>query len=1051
MSPAVTAAAEQRTQKQPAPMKKPNRRRKKRIPWLKRKPARSVPRVPQAVVNSIEGSGSESADIAQEVPRAPVRNLRRLSEAAKAAEPDAAREEPPARRLRTKEPAQTPTTSAEAPRAATETAATHLRSIPGHKGMVLPPKKSRRGVRLIGMEIPEQNEAAPVVEQLGRTTSDLGTQEAAQAATMSPVPAQQQLVGATTRRRSSRVESQPQLRPRRTRSVEVSKEESAPPVLAPEDAPPPTVRAVKSPVAEEAPRPPVLEAFENSNSNGPSTRRGTKRLKRMLRRGRPPKKQYIPVESPKAEDAVNSENNGLPSIVDDSAEDTHIPVTTEEDEHVCSPKEAPSKPSSPSDLPVKEQDAEPSAVITTAETNSEDNQEKDDAVEQPSENDASGESDIVSCSGKPEETACKEEAAVAEETKHDDSRAAADEKSSPEARSAGSPVQLICEEQEEPTAVENVQHTPAVAIASLPEVQPEEQNDRELSAPKEQQEAVIETCSFQQSPKESGSHQDVPSVPDCVENDLVDSLEPRPPVTLLPSDAITNNASVVSTSSQESQDIVVDNPSPQVQMPPTPITPQTPGSNPASQQTCLSNQSSCGVDEGTHAGSYDSMLGHSPASMMGCSPHDLSMDASSLKATPPVEPHRYQEPREVTRGPRGDPMETARMEMMRPGRLAAPSKPDLSCLGVYTPDSSSSSVMSSGGYTPMDMEQLREAGQLREVNQLRDMNALREPNQLREVSQLRDVNHLREANQLRDINQLRDLREMGQRRLDSPASSLVAGEPQGPLEHLGSPFPDCTHTRPPQAHHRQQPQPHRQTPQQSYCRPVTSAPLSQGAFVAAQAAVAQAQAQASAGVPSMMQGMVLMPPASNYMSISGPGGGGPSYVMGVPVGSMMAASGPPQRGFSHGYAYGPASNASCSLAKLQQLTNGIMDIAPGSPGQSAAAAAAAAAACAMTPPAAPAASRALSHGQPYGSPTAAPPAGSTKYAPRYQRAPLLSSYQGALNGYRQGTPAGPYLQQPAPMQMVQPQYQEPSQNPMYTYSYLSGSLPPQTLNSMMRR
>ncbi|KAH7986250.1 hypothetical protein HPB52_025103 [Rhipicephalus sanguineus] len=97
---------------------------------------------------------------------------------------------------------------------------------------------------------------------------------------------------------------------------------------------------------------------------------------------------------------------------------------------------------------------------------------------------------------------------------------------------------------------------------------------------------------------------------------------------------------------------------------------------------------------------------------------------------------------------------------------------------------------------------------------------------------------------------------MGQRRLDSPASSLAAGEAQGPLS-FGQFFSRLYSRKAPQAHHRQQPQPHRQTPQQSYCRPVTSAPLSQGAFVAAQAAVAQAQAQASSGVPGMMQGMVL--------------------------------------------------------------------------------------------------------------------------------------------------------------------------------------------------
>ncbi|KAH8033847.1 hypothetical protein HPB51_016619 [Rhipicephalus microplus] len=115
MAPAVAAAEEQCTPKQPAPMKKPIHRRRRRIPWLKRKPVGSVQRVPQAVVNSTEGNGPESADVAQEAPRAPGRKLRHLSEAAKVAEPDTPKEEPPVRKLRTKEPAQTPTTSAEAP------------------------------------------------------------------------------------------------------------------------------------------------------------------------------------------------------------------------------------------------------------------------------------------------------------------------------------------------------------------------------------------------------------------------------------------------------------------------------------------------------------------------------------------------------------------------------------------------------------------------------------------------------------------------------------------------------------------------------------------------------------------------------------------------------------------------------------------------------------------------------------------------------------------------------------------------------------------------
>ncbi|KAH6947504.1 hypothetical protein HPB50_019580 [Hyalomma asiaticum] len=72
---------------------------------------------PEAIVNSTEGDAPEPADVAQEMPRAPARKLRRLSEASKVADPDTPREEPPSRRLRTKESAQAPTTSGEAPRA----------------------------------------------------------------------------------------------------------------------------------------------------------------------------------------------------------------------------------------------------------------------------------------------------------------------------------------------------------------------------------------------------------------------------------------------------------------------------------------------------------------------------------------------------------------------------------------------------------------------------------------------------------------------------------------------------------------------------------------------------------------------------------------------------------------------------------------------------------------------------------------------------------------------------------------------------------------------
>lgn len=232
-----------------------------------------------------------------------------------------------------------------------------------------------------------------------------------------------------------------------------------------------------------------------------------------------------------------------------------------------------------------------------------------------------------------------------------------------------------------------------------------------------------------------------------------------------------------------------------------------------------------------------------------------------------------------------------------------------------------------------------------------------------------------------------------------------------------------------------------------------------------------------------MQGMVLMPPVSSYMSISGGAGGPPSYVMGMPMGGMMAATS--QRGFpSHGYAAYGASNAaaaaaSCSLAKLQQLTNGIMDIAPGSPGQSAAAAAAAAAACAMTPPssapspsaaaaAAHAARSAAQHYVPADTGASTSSSASAKYVAaaaaagshRYQRHqptlnPNLVGYQG-LNGYRQAPPSGAYFQQAPPaMQMMnmQPQYQDQSaaQTTMYPYTYLGGNLPSQTLNSMMRR
>ncbi|EEC15269.1 myst histone acetyltransferase, putative [Ixodes scapularis] len=1074
ISPTASVAAEQRSQKQPSPVKKPSRRsRRRRMAQLARatRMARAAAAERAAEASAEEapaplanGRPEEPAEEKpQEVATPPPRKLRRLSEAAAkvATEPESVTtEEETPRRLRTKE------ASAHAAAVANESARSTDSSggqpkRHAHGGMVLPPKKSRRGVRLIGMDMSEPPEAttaqppdpgAAPEESPGAGNAARSPREAAPVA--APPPAEQtQPHAPATRRRSTRVsESQPQLRPRRMRSVEVQKPspEQPPPVLAPKDVP-------ASGVASEAP--PVLEAFEN----GSPGRKAPPPKKIPKRRGRPPKKQYIPVESPKPEEASSPDGKEAapePEPAPERPQDTPARSPEKEDVKTAEPEQpppeqpqAPSHPASP-----KSPEKEPDAAASVGES-------KEPEVEapqrspipelqpkRPAPEEAEPNARDVGAPASSEhapETPAEEEEAQPEEQK---------DVAPPESPKVDSPPP---QKERESVVVENSQRAAnggegAYGATESPE-ESEERRERDLPTTEEdgRPSPVEDPRCYEERREEARVWEEEHGSQDFAEGDGQPETA-RLPAVLLPADCMANNASVVSTSSQESQDIVVDNNlSPVVQLPPTPITPQTPGSNPPSHHTCLSNQS---------VSSYDSMLGHSPAGMMGCSPHDLTMDTSSLKAAPPPPEQqqqppprqqappvmRYQEPaREApvtSRSVPRDPMESVRMEMMR-GRMSV-GKPDLSCMGVYTPDSSSSSILSSGGYGSMEL----------------------------------------------DVNQLR---------LESPASmGSSASDNSSALDHLSSPYADCSHARPPQAHHASshtshashvshaghhhhssQHHHHRQA-QQSYCRPLhqsaaaTSASLSQGAFVAAQAAVAQAQAQAASPmtscpgspVPGMMQGMVLMPPASNYMSISG-GGGPPSYVMGMPMGGMMpsAASAASQRGFAgaHGYAaYGAASNAaSCSLAKLQQLTNGIMDIAPGSPGQSAAAAAAAAA-CAMTPPPSSATSSSArsmasaAMAQHYGTSNASPKYGSGSH--RYPRSPinpnLIAGYQN-LNGYRQAAAAAaqsaPYFQQAAPMQMMnmQPQYQEqtPAQNPLYAYGYLGGSLPPQTLNSMMRR
>ncbi|XP_029847715.3 histone acetyltransferase KAT6A [Ixodes scapularis] len=1074
ISPTASVAAEQRSQKQPSPVKKPSRRsRRRRMAQLARatRMARAAAAERAAEASAEEapaplanGRPEEPAEEKpQEVATPPPRKLRRLSEAAAkvATEPESVTtEEETPRRLRTKE------ASAHAAAVANESARSTDSSggqpkRHAHGGMVLPPKKSRRGVRLIGMDVSEPPEAttaqppdpgAAPEESPGAGNAARSPREAAPVA--APPPAEQtQPHAPATRRRSTRVsESQPQLRPRRMRSVEVQKPspEQPPPVLAPKDVP-------ALGVASEAP--PVLEAFEN----GSPGRKAPPPKKIPKRRGRPPKKQYIPVESPKPEEASSPDGKEAapePEPAPERPQDTPARSPEKEDVKTAEPEQpppeqpqAPSHPASP-----KSPEKEPDAAASVDES-------KEPEVEapqrspipelqpkRPAPEEAEPNARDVGAPASSEhapETPAEEEEAQPEEQK---------DVAPPESPKVDSPPP---QKERESVVVENSQRAAnggegAYGATESPE-ESEERRERDLPTTEEdgRPSPVEDPRCYEERREEARVWEEEHGSQDFAEGDGQPETA-RLPAVLLPADCMANNASVISTSSQESQDIVVDNNlSPVVQLPPTPITPQTPGSNPPSHHTCLSNQS---------VSSYDSMLGHSPAGMMGCSPHDLTMDTSSLKAAPPPPEQqqqppprqqappvmRYQEPaREApvtSRSVPRDPMESVRMEMMR-GRMSV-GKPDLSCMGVYTPDSSSSSILSSGGYGSMEL----------------------------------------------DVNQLR---------LESPASmGSSASDNSSALDHLSSPYADCSHARPPQAHHASshtshashvshaghhhhssQHHHHRQA-QQSYCRPLhqsaaaTSASLSQGAFVAAQAAVAQAQAQAASPmtscpgspVPGMMQGMVLMPPASNYMSISG-GGGPPSYVMGMPMGGMMpsAASAASQRGFAgaHGYAaYGAASNAaSCSLAKLQQLTNGIMDIAPGSPGQSAAAAAAAAA-CAMTPPPSSATSSSArsmasaAMAQHYGTSNASPKYGSGSH--RYPRSPinpnLIAGYQN-LNGYRQAAAAAaqsaPYFQQAAPMQMMnmQPQYQEqtPAQNPLYAYGYLGGSLPPQTLNSMMRR
>lgn len=1013
-SPAATEAAEPQGVKQEAqPVKNPGRRgRKRKLPL-----AGAVQRELRS--NTVVQENGPIPQAAKEAPEAtnlpPSRRLRKASEVTKQSaisEPQEKSEEEPPRKLRSKE--STSAHTVDTPEVAVpnvESPAVHPKSSSSqHRGMVLPPKKSRRGVKLIGMDVSDQVQP-PELPQADK--EDATTEERPNA--VAPPP------GPVVRRRSSRaIEAPPLLlRPRRMRSSEASKveEEPAPPVLAPAEPQTPAKGAAISRsqsdvvVVESTGKsvPPILEAFnDTSDSAGPQVRKSWKRTKKFQRRGRPPKKQFIQAESPKPADVMSSESS------DYSKKDSVPDVQENETENV---EECKKKPEEAEEIPVAHEESIPITNATAERVESPQPPVEEEKVAEA----VSPQADKRPSNETPQRSPVPESVIESEEPQGQESDS--DGVNTAELVKPASPTKQEEEERLEDKKTGESHSIPIIILDGDDEQSTESANQQVESDPQEQV-AESQPCSRSADDTKHKDGEQTQSEARCP--------DPLTPSVIVSNECLGNSASVVSTSSQESQDIVVDsNPSPAVQLPLTPITPQTPGSNPPSHGTCLSNQSvsSCGVEEGSHVSAHDMMMGHSPAGMMGCSPHDLTVDtASNAKSSMETPVLRYQEPVRETVVARTRESERPRHDAMR-SRMPVMSKPDMGCMGVYTPDSSStSSVLSSSGYGGMDV----------------------------------------------DVNQLR---------LESPAS-LSGDGPPGPVEHLSSPYSDCAHAqqqRPPQAHpsshahHRQQLQ-QQQQQQQSYCRALHQAQattsLSQGAFAAAQAAVAQAQAQASCpgsatashashtshashANHAMMQGMVLMPPASSYMSISG--NGPPSYVMGSMMGMVQSGGGASQRSFQgpHNYAYG-ASNASCSLAKLQQLTNGIMDIAPGGPGQSAVAAAAAAA-CAMTPPAAPSPSPRSAHQ--YGGKYAAAAAAAAAGHRYHQRSPinpnLMAGYQ-SINGYRQGgPPPSPYLQQGPPMQMMnmQPQYQEqPSpQNPMYTYGYLSGSLPPQTLNSMMRR
>ncbi|XP_076348841.1 uncharacterized protein LOC143246272 isoform X2 [Tachypleus tridentatus] len=633
-----------------------------------------------------------------------------------------------------------------------------------------------------------------------------------------------------------------------------------------------------------------------------------------------------------------------------------------------------------------------------------------------------------------------------------------------------------------------------------------------------------------------------------------------------------------------------------VQLPLTPITPQTPGSNPPSMIT--NSQTVCNIDENLHEQHQETVISSAVVNSVGQTQETLVLSNSDNVTSQPGDASKFQEhlteefhnnleclqttspDTDLHTGDFTHRMDVVVVETNHTSQppSSTPSTPsgfvgkhnstptpqDLANMGVYTPDSSTNSVISNGGFNSVEID----------VTQL----GLESPTSISSS-------------------------EMAQNSVEPPQP---APTPQ--------PYPDCAQL-------------------QNYCsvaQPPHSTPP-HGAMAAAAAAIAQAQRQAhiqahscsssglkncnkrvavpsqhsstavshghtaSSPVSSLVQsnmvsvnspsmntllvGQSSMCSSTNYMNtVNMAGNPAGSYMVGVPVATMIqhqtpalavaahsqqlqpqshhninmgnqasaTLSGTMQRlthvsvglppsavsacavsstvpaGFhiqSPNYSYistpnptptpNPPSqgNYSCSLAKLQQLTNGIMDIGP--PHMSPA--------CnTMTPPPnltppspqvnitpPPQMQRGiaptLSSLQPQGSIPSNASHGYGQYSHRYHARQMQRSSNVAINhnlvaaGYQtlngvsyrmpQGPPPGAaamvntagyitnagfinssQLQTAAvPMGVVnfnmhpQAQYQESiqpsrSQNTMYTaYGYLNGGLPPQALNPVMRR